>query len=255
MAMRLAFAAAARIDPEVLLIDEVLTVGDERFAAKCAAWLDDFKNRGKTTILVSHSAAVVADRCDRVLWLSDGRVAAFGDPAAVIRAYTLKTRGAPVAEMLPRVQHGEAALAEAYRSRIARMLPLLRLPLVGYVRQSGVKGAYEDDWTDGALEFTFEALREVRGWTARATVPEGMPHGATIAMEVDGTVVSSADARPGAIALRCEIPIAAGGSARVRILSSATVNHGEMGISGDLRDIGARVDEITFDQREAGMAP
>jgi ABC-type polysaccharide/polyol phosphate transport system ATPase subunit len=87
MQMRLAFAAAIRIDPEILLIDEVLAVGDERFSLKCTAWLDEHRKRGRTTILVTHSTAAVEAQCDVALWIDRGRVAAFGPSSDVIGLY------------------------------------------------------------------------------------------------------------------------------------------------------------------------
>jgi ABC-type polysaccharide/polyol phosphate transport system ATPase subunit len=251
MIMRLAFAAATRVAPDILLIDEILAVGDERFSAKCAAWLSEFKGRGKTTVLVTHSASQVALQCDLALWLDDGRVAAFGDRLNVVRAYAEAMSGKPVAEMQLGLSDGKqsaAARAESYRRRLAALLPLLRLPLVGFVRQSGtIKGGYEDGWTDGELAFAIEPLRDVRGWSLRATVPAAMPPGNTVAVEVDGSVVSSAPAAPGRVVLRCDVPIPAGKRASVRVRSSATVNHSVLGISDDLRNIGPRVDEIVFD--------
>jgi lipopolysaccharide transport system ATP-binding protein len=87
MRMRLAFAAAVSVDPDVLLLDEVLAVGDAAFTRKCYACIDDFKSRGKTIVLVTHSADVVADRCESALWLDGGRVAAWGAARQVVAAY------------------------------------------------------------------------------------------------------------------------------------------------------------------------
>ncbi len=252
MAMRLAFAAAIRVDPDILLVDEALSVGDERFAAKCAVWLDEFRKRGKTTIMVTHSSSIVADKCDVALWLANGRVAAFGESARVVRAYLQATMGKPVAETAIPADADSVemarAIAESYRARIAGLLPLLRLPLVGYVRQAGtIKGGYEDGWTDGNLEFALDPLQDVRAWTVRATVPAGMPAGSVVSIDVDGARVTSVAAAPGEIVLQCERQLAKGTPAKVRIATSATVNHHALGISGDLRDVGARVDEIVFE--------
>jgi ABC-type polysaccharide/polyol phosphate transport system ATPase subunit len=252
MAMRLAFAAAIRVDPEILLIDEVLSVGDERFATKCTAWLDAHQARGKTTIMVTHSTAMVPVYCDVALWLDGGRVAALGDPVDVVRSYVQAKSGKPIAETLPDPSvatfEAAAAVAESYRARIAGLLPLLRLPLIGYVRQSGtIKGAYEDGWTDGALEFDLEPLRDVANWMVRATVPVGMPAGATVSVEIDGALAATADAPVGEILLHCDVPLVKRRVSKIRISSSTTVNHHALGISGDVRDVGARIDEIVFD--------
>ncbi|HVA32741.1 MAG TPA: ATP-binding cassette domain-containing protein [Candidatus Baltobacteraceae bacterium] len=251
MTMRLAFAAATRIDPDILLIDEVLAVGDERFAAKCAAWLDDFRSRGKTTLLVTHNSHAVAAQCDVALWLDNGRVAAFGGAVDVVRAYTQAKSGKPVAETIaPAAQTLESAkeLANTYRERLAGLLPLLRVPLIGYVRQEGtIKGGYEDGWTDGALEFAVVPLRDVRHWAIRATVPAGMTAETTVDVHVDGTPVATAPAASTELVLHCDVPLAAGAKVTIRVLSSSTVNHHALGISGDLRDVGPRVDEIVFE--------
>ncbi len=252
MAMRLAFAAAIRVDPEILLIDEVFAVGDEHFKAKCVAWLDDFRSRGRTTIIATHDTSTVASLCDVALWLDKGRVAAFGERMDVIRAYSRAVSGKPVADALagsgPEGTKSATALVEFYRARLAGMLPLLRLPLVGYVRQTGkIKGGYEDGWTDGALEFTLEPLRDIRSWIVQATVPAGMPANTEVAVEVDGKVVARVPASAGKITLRCDRRIAKGQSTTMRITSSATVNHSDLGISGDIRDVGPRIDEIVFE--------
>ncbi len=252
MAMRLAFAAAIRVDPEILLIDEVLSVGDERFAAKCTAWLDSFRRRGKTTIMVTHDSAAVVSQCDTALWLEQGRAVAFGKPLEVVRAYLSAKSGRPVAETLGLAQPGPealAAMAAAYRERIANLLPKLRLPLIGFVRQVGsTKGAYEDGWTDGLLEFTVEPLRDVRGLRVRSTVPAGMPEGNTMELAIDGVPVETAPVSGGAeVVMQCDVALERGKAATIRVVSSATVNHSALGFSDDLRDFGVRVDEIVFD--------
>jgi lipopolysaccharide transport system ATP-binding protein len=87
MIMRLAFAVAAHIEPEVLLIDEVLAVGDLAFQEKCLERIRAFKAGGCTILLVSHDAGQVADLCDEALWLRGGRLAAHGPAAAVAGEY------------------------------------------------------------------------------------------------------------------------------------------------------------------------
>jgi len=73
MVMRLAFAVAAHLDPEVLLLDEIFAVGDEMFQAKCRQTMTRFIDEGRTVVFVSHSAATVAQVCNRVCVLKDGR--------------------------------------------------------------------------------------------------------------------------------------------------------------------------------------
>lgn len=87
MIMRVAFACAICVDPDVLLLDEVLAVGDEAFSLKCFDAIANFRKRGKTIVLVTHSTAVVEQWCDVALWLDQGKVAGLGDPRAVIATY------------------------------------------------------------------------------------------------------------------------------------------------------------------------
>ncbi len=87
MLARLGFSVAAHLDPEILLIDEVLAVGDLRFQAKCRKKLDEFKRRQVTIVLVSHSLGEVRGFCERVIWLNNGRIAADGEPGVVIPRY------------------------------------------------------------------------------------------------------------------------------------------------------------------------
>jgi len=79
---------AVTVDPDILLIDEVLGVGDVSFYAKCQERILQFRNSGKTILCVSHSAATAMSICDRALWLNHGRLMADGPIARVMEAYT-----------------------------------------------------------------------------------------------------------------------------------------------------------------------
>jgi ABC-type multidrug transport system ATPase subunit len=87
MYMRLGFAVAIHVDPDVLLIDEVLAVGDEAFTHKCLDKFAEFRRRNRTVLLVTHSLNLVERFCDEALWLNDGRATAMGDPRRVVSAY------------------------------------------------------------------------------------------------------------------------------------------------------------------------
>ena len=90
MYMRLAFAVAAHLQPEILIVDEVLAVGDAAFQKKCLGKMSEVSQNGRTVIFVSHNMAAVQNLCSRVLWMAAGRVVKDGDPARVIGDY-LKT--------------------------------------------------------------------------------------------------------------------------------------------------------------------
>lgn len=87
MYMRLAFSVAINVDAEILLIDEILAVGDQHFQDKCYEKLHQLKNSDKTIVIVSHSLDVVKDLCDRAIWLYNGEFQLDGDPAYVIDEY------------------------------------------------------------------------------------------------------------------------------------------------------------------------
>jgi ABC-type polysaccharide/polyol phosphate transport system ATPase subunit len=87
MYMRLGFSVAIHVDPEVLLVDEVLAVGDEGFTHKCLDKFGEFKRRGKTILLVTHSLGLVERFCDEAIWLDAGEKRAEGDPKRVVGAY------------------------------------------------------------------------------------------------------------------------------------------------------------------------
>lgn len=87
MYVRLAFAVAAHLDPDILIVDEVLGVGDTAFQQKCLAKMRGIHEAGKTVIVVSHNMATIANLCHRVVWLKDGGVAAFGKTGEVLKRY------------------------------------------------------------------------------------------------------------------------------------------------------------------------
>ena len=87
MQMRLAFATAVQVDPAVLLLDEVIAVGDVNFQKKCLAVMKDFKKRGKSIVIVSHSSTSIKELCDRAMFLKDGSIEIIGNPNDVINSY------------------------------------------------------------------------------------------------------------------------------------------------------------------------
>jgi ABC-type polysaccharide/polyol phosphate transport system ATPase subunit len=87
MYLRLGFAVAIHVDPDVLLVDEVLAVGDEGFTHKCLDKFSEFRRLGKTILLVTHSLALVERFCDEAIWIDRGQVRSQGDPKRVVDAY------------------------------------------------------------------------------------------------------------------------------------------------------------------------
>jgi lipopolysaccharide transport system ATP-binding protein len=93
MQLRLAFAVAVHIEPEVLLIDEVLAVGDLSFQRKCLDRIAEFKARGCTIVIVSHDSALIRELCDDALWLRAGRAVAYGAAETVVNQYMAEMTG------------------------------------------------------------------------------------------------------------------------------------------------------------------
>jgi len=87
MQMRLGFAIATSVDPDILLIDEVLAVGDEAFQRKCLGKIAEFKRRGKTIVFVSHDLDAVREICDSAIWLDYGEIKSAGNCEKVINMY------------------------------------------------------------------------------------------------------------------------------------------------------------------------
>lgn len=94
MYMRLAFSVAVNVNPDILLIDEVLAVGDARFTEKSRARIDEFKRNGTTIILATHDLNEVENWCQQALYLKSGQVAALGEPKEVVAKYRQTALGA-----------------------------------------------------------------------------------------------------------------------------------------------------------------
>lgn len=87
MYMRLGFSVAVNIDPDILLVDEVLAVGDEDFQKKCLNKMEEFKKEGKTIVFVTHSLNIAEKICDKIAYIDNGKLVKFGDPKEVISIY------------------------------------------------------------------------------------------------------------------------------------------------------------------------
>lgn len=119
MYARLAFSVAAHIDPDVLLVDEVLAVGDRNFQQKCFDFIHSFVRSGKTTIFISHNLYAVEQLCDRLIWLDRGRIVESGNPSRVLESYlsfledTAADAPLPAAAPSDRLQVSQVRLTDA----------------------------------------------------------------------------------------------------------------------------------------------
>ncbi|HJZ77212.1 MAG TPA: ABC transporter ATP-binding protein [Vicinamibacterales bacterium] len=167
MYMRLGFAVAIHVDPDVLLVDEVLAVGDEGFTHKCLDKFAEFRRRNKTILLVTHSLNLVERFCDEALWLDEGRAMTHGDPLRVVGAY------------LTKVEEGEARLLASETARaVGDAVPATDGPAdpTSDVFQSGQAGpaaapaedgsrAVEGRWGAREVEITEVAFVDQSGQT------------------------------------------------------------------------------------------
>lgn len=97
MYVRLAFSVAINVDPEILIVDEALSVGDVKFQAKCFRKFEEFKKSGKTIIFVSHSPEEIVRHCDSALLLEQGSMTALGEPRSIVNQYLDILFGSPTA--------------------------------------------------------------------------------------------------------------------------------------------------------------
>jgi lipopolysaccharide transport system ATP-binding protein len=115
--MRLGFAVAIHVDPDILLIDEILAVGDQAFQNKCLSKISELKSQGVTILFVSHKLEAVQDLCDRAIWLEDGGIQQVGQADRVVAGYV-----AAVEEQLEaKLQHQNIVGAPSTRSGMLRI--------------------------------------------------------------------------------------------------------------------------------------
>ena len=146
MYVRLAFAVAAHLEPEILLVDEVLTVGDAEFQRRCLGRMEELGNSGRTVIFVSHQLPAVAQMCDRAIQINGGSVVGEGRPAEVIANYLHQTHSAGS----ERTWTADSAPG----NDLARILGVRLLP------HDGMPPGVVDVRRPVAIEVVFHVLRE-----------------------------------------------------------------------------------------------
>ena len=120
MYMRLAFAVAAHMEPEILLVDEVLAVGDAAFQRKCLGKMEGIAAESRTILFVSHNMHAVESLCDRVIWLDEGRIVGEGNPRDIIGQYLKKTSEPVTERMWPEQSEAPGTAAVRIRRVAAR---------------------------------------------------------------------------------------------------------------------------------------
>jgi lipopolysaccharide transport system ATP-binding protein len=152
MQVRLAFAVAAHLEPEILLVDEVLAVGDAEFQEKCLGKMRDVTREGRTVVFVSHNLAAVRSLCSRALLLEQGRLTFDGDTDEAVEHYLHRAGGARDSAVV----EGEALAARLVKSKVYGDQALFRCNRISVRDEEGrpaVSFRSEDDVTV-AIDFT-----------------------------------------------------------------------------------------------------
>lgn len=145
MYVRLAFAVAANLEPEILIVDEVLAVGDQQFQKKCLGKMEEVGKEGRTVIFVSHSMPTVTSLCDRAILLESGRVAKMGPTSEVVMYYYTSGQTSP-------------ASADFYAKYVGdEMARLLRGEIKNSLGEVALEVAIDEDFT---VEMTYEVRIE-----------------------------------------------------------------------------------------------
>lgn len=174
MYVRLAFAVAAHLEPEILFMDEVLAVGDARFQRKCLGRMDEIGKGGRTILVVSHNMQVIQSLCSRAIWLDDGKIEYDGAARAAVVAYSQSHLKAVADQSWP--DQGSAPGNEAVRLLRARVVP-----------DVGNPGDPLTVKTPFRMEFTFRLL-----------VPESIFFVGMHFRSLDGDIIFRSAGAPGA---------------------------------------------------------
>jgi lipopolysaccharide transport system ATP-binding protein len=158
MYMRLAFAVSTFVDPDVLVIDEILSVGDEHFTRKSRAKMEEFKERGKTIVLVTHDLGTVERWCDMAAWIDQGRIAEVGDPLRVVAAYRQKV--------------AEREMERERAKVVQETAPAPAVTAVDATPEAPVEGHGPARWGNRKVQFTSVRVLDKHGRPADVLDPE-----------------------------------------------------------------------------------
>ena len=158
MYVRLGFSIAVTVDPEILIVDEIIAVGDEEFQRKCFDHLYELRRKGTTIVLVSHSLGLMADLCDQAAWLDQGRLKAVGPVRDVIDGYLAAVNQKEAAAH----GHGDAAGTEA-SARLGS--GELRITDVEFLDHEGQRNSFLSSGEKCVVRMHYEASTDLRSVT------------------------------------------------------------------------------------------
>ena len=189
MSLRLAFSVAAHLQPEILIIDEVLAVGDAAFQKKCLGKMGEVAREGRTILFVSHNMAAVSSLCSRVVYLREGSIVDDGDPDSIISRYL---DDIDASSKLPLDQRSHEGSGEARFT---------------HVRMLGDSGSARETFLSGErviVELTCEATKPLAGASFHVGVYGYADQ--LLALLDSGVYERRFDLEPGTNRVRCELP-------------------------------------------------
>ena len=157
MYMRLGFAVAIHVDPDVLLVDEVLAVGDEGFTHKCLDKFSEFKRKGRTILLVTHTLDLIEKFCDEAIWIDAGEKRAEGDPKRVVGTYLSAVASGEEAQLAADDAKAQKSVADHDGAGLAADVPgqeQAELEAAGGSAPDNMFQADEGRWGSRELEIT-----------------------------------------------------------------------------------------------------
>ena len=204
MYVRLAFAVAAHLEPEVLIVDEVLAVGDAEFQRLCLGKMRNASESGRTVLFVSHNMAAIQKLCSRAVWMREGRVAEDGDPEKVIASYLTGT-----AQAAPDRVEGGVLYARADEAPDQSGATIESVRLLDEGSQAIDNSA---TWLPTRLRLTFRLSRAFRSFSPEifVTTAEGVPLLRTSASPDRGAPLSLGEGRYSMDCTFERLPLAAG---------------------------------------------
>ncbi len=180
MYVRLAFAVAAHLEPEILVLDEVLAVGDAQFQRKCLGKMGNVAKEGRTVLFVSHNMTAVRDLCKRVVWLESGQVKEDGETNEVVSKYLYKYSNAVNEQVWP---HPEGAPGNDHvRLHLARVTPRSESPYITVRTPLDIEFAYWNNRAGAELNASLH-LYNMEGMCIFNTESQARPHPAGLIRE------------------------------------------------------------------------
>ena len=237
MYMRLAFAVAAHLEPEILIVDEVLAVGDAAFQRKCLDKMREVSVRGRTVLFVSHNVGAVQNLCDRVVLLDRGRVLLTGDTSEGLNAYLAATRNT------------DGSLNRSGRHSRPKQVEIVDARLISEGHQTGVL-QYGSKSTvivklliHERVRFSIELVLRQKDGIAVAFAPSGLIQNWEI------------DHEPGEVTVMCHLPTAnlAAGQYSIDLICAVTglqyLDYLESGISFEVEGVAIGERNWAFNQK------